>query len=276
MQKLAELSPQADPPSVGVSDAVLVHITAEVLLKVLKRLPRGSGAGLSGWTYEHIRVACACNSGMFEVTLVLVNLMVAGSLPDIPELLACRLVHRKNTGTVDGVRPIAVGETWLQLAALCAMEACPTTGKALLPLQFGVGVAGPMWPLLLRPDSTGTPRKGARDAYRRSLIAYADNTFLQGSKCQHLMPRNMLVIHLNHIFCSCSTHEACQSKYTVVDEVCTVLFPGTFFCESAGAGCSSSLTQLEIECERLPCPAHHLEGGLSKLTSLKLLKLFCL
>ena len=43
---------------------------------------------------------------------------------------------------VDGVRPIAVGEVWLRLAAICAMEACPTKGSAMLPYQFGAGVPG--------------------------------------------------------------------------------------------------------------------------------------
>ena len=70
------------------------------------------------------------------------NHKVSGNLPDIPELRACRLVPIKKKGTVDGVRPIAVGEVWLRLAAICAMEACPTKGSSLLPYQFGVGVAG--------------------------------------------------------------------------------------------------------------------------------------
>ena len=58
MQKLAELHPQADPPEVDVSDTTPVHITAEILAKVLQRLPRGSSGGPSGWTYEHINAAC--------------------------------------------------------------------------------------------------------------------------------------------------------------------------------------------------------------------------
>ena len=142
MQKLAELHPQADPPEVDVSDTTPVHITSEILAKALQRQPRGSSGGPSGWTYEHIKAACAGYAGAFDVTLELMNHIASGNLPDIPELRACRLVPIKMKGTVDGVRPIAVGEVWLRLAAICAMEACPTKGSSLLPYQFGVGVAG--------------------------------------------------------------------------------------------------------------------------------------
>ena len=48
----------------------------------------------------------------------------------------------KKKETIDGVRPIAVGQVWLRLAAICAMEACPTKGRSMLPHQFGVGGAG--------------------------------------------------------------------------------------------------------------------------------------
>ena len=86
MQKLAELHPQADPPEVDVSDTTPVHTTAEILAKVLQRLPRGSSGGPSGWTYEHIKAACAGYAGAFDVTLELMNHIVSGYLPDIPEL----------------------------------------------------------------------------------------------------------------------------------------------------------------------------------------------
>ena len=70
------------------------------------------------------------------------NYIVTSNLPDIPNLQACQLVPFRKKRTVHGVRPIAVGEVWLRLAAVCAMEACPTKGLSLLPLQCGVGVAG--------------------------------------------------------------------------------------------------------------------------------------
>ena len=109
MLKLAELHPQAHPPEVDVSNTVPVHITAEIFAKVLQRQPRGSSGGPSGWTYEHIKAACAGYAGAFDVTLELMNHIVSGNLPDIPELRARRLVPIQKKGTVDGVRLIAGG-----------------------------------------------------------------------------------------------------------------------------------------------------------------------
>ena len=78
---------------------------------------------------------------MFEATLQFLNNIVAGNLPDIPDLGSCRLVPLQKKRTVDGVCPIAVGELWLRLAAVCVMEAFPTKDLSLLPLQCGVGGA---------------------------------------------------------------------------------------------------------------------------------------
>ena len=97
------------------------------------------GDAAPGLPRQAIKAACAGYAGAFDVTLELMNHIVSGNLPDIPELRAYRLVPIKKKGTVDGVRPIAVGEVWLRLAAICAMEACPTKGSSLLPYQFGVG-----------------------------------------------------------------------------------------------------------------------------------------
>jgi hypothetical protein len=40
------------------------------------------------------------------------------------------------------VRPIAIGEVWYRLAALCALAACPNIGRSLAPLQLAVGISG--------------------------------------------------------------------------------------------------------------------------------------
>jgi hypothetical protein len=66
--------------------------------------------------------------------------MLAGRLPPIPELLGSDgLLLTKPTG---GVRPIAIGEAWLRLAALCAVHECSELGPSLAPLQLGVGIPG--------------------------------------------------------------------------------------------------------------------------------------
>jgi hypothetical protein len=68
------------------------------------------------------------------------NLIISGSLPDIPSLHASALIAlEKPEGR--GVRPIAIGEVCVRLASLCAMAACQDAGPALA-LQLGVSVPG--------------------------------------------------------------------------------------------------------------------------------------
>jgi hypothetical protein len=40
------------------------------------------------------------------------------------------------------VRPIAIGEVWYRLAALCALAACPNISRSLAPRQLAVGISG--------------------------------------------------------------------------------------------------------------------------------------
>ena len=51
--------------------------------------------------------------------LQFMNNIVAGNLPDIPVLLACWLVPHKKKGTIDKVRPIAVGEVATSCSCVC-------------------------------------------------------------------------------------------------------------------------------------------------------------
>ena len=101
------------------------QIPAEIVVKALQRLPRGSSGGASAWTYEHIKAACAC-PWMLEATLQFMNHIEAVNLPHFPHVLSCQLVPLKKEGTADEVRPIAVSKVRLRLAAVSAMEACPT------------------------------------------------------------------------------------------------------------------------------------------------------
>jgi hypothetical protein len=61
--------------------------------------------------------------------------VVRGDLPN-----DARLLPLENPS--GGVRPIAVGKVWYRGAALCALAACPNTGRSLVPLQVAVGVPG--------------------------------------------------------------------------------------------------------------------------------------
>jgi hypothetical protein len=57
---------------------------------------------------------------------------VRGGLPHLLRLLPL-------AKPCSGVRPIAVGEVWYLLAALCDLATCPNAGGSLLPLQVAIG-----------------------------------------------------------------------------------------------------------------------------------------
>jgi hypothetical protein len=118
---------------------VPVQVSADELTTVLCRLLRGAAGGPSGWTYEHNLAATSADAATFQAVLAFVNLVVSGDLPDVAELLNPALIGLQNSGG-RGLRPIAIGEAWYQLAALCALECCPDTGASLAPLQLGVVV----------------------------------------------------------------------------------------------------------------------------------------
>jgi hypothetical protein len=72
--------------------------------------------------------------------ITFLNDILAGRLPHVPELLDSNgLPLRKPAG---GVRPIAIGEAWLRLAAQCAVHECNDLGPSLAPLQLNVGIPG--------------------------------------------------------------------------------------------------------------------------------------
>jgi hypothetical protein len=95
---------------------------------------------VSGW--RAFSSVSLCNSPTATTAiLALMNLIISGTLPDIPSLHASALIALAKPGG-RGVRPIAIGEVWVRLASLCAMAACQDAGPALAPLQLGVGVPG--------------------------------------------------------------------------------------------------------------------------------------
>jgi len=139
---LRALHPHEDLPNVPAITVAAPAITADILTEVLRALPRGSAAGPSGWTYEHIAAAVYGSGDALNAAIRLVNVIVRGDLPHLPALLDSTLIAQEKPGSNSGVRPIAIGETWVRLAGLCAMAASPGIGPALAPLQLGVGVRG--------------------------------------------------------------------------------------------------------------------------------------
>jgi hypothetical protein len=67
-----------------------------------------------------------------------------------------------------GVRPIAIGEAWLHLAALCAVHECSELGPSLAPLQLGVGIPG-------GAKGVGHALRSALDAHPAHLLLSLDS-----------------------------------------------------------------------------------------------------
>jgi hypothetical protein len=66
--------------------------------------------------------------------------MLAGRLPHVPNLLdSDGLILRKPAG---GIRPIAIREAWLRLAALCAVHEYKDLVPSIASLQLGFGMSG--------------------------------------------------------------------------------------------------------------------------------------
>ena len=139
VETLRALHPTAPPPAVPASTTAAVTVTLDILSDVLQALPKGSAPGPSGWTYEHIKAAT--QAGNCCALLGVINVMIRGDLPHVPELLDSRLIGLEKPGG-RGLRPIAIGEVFFRLAGLCAMAARPGAGRALAPLQLGVRVKG--------------------------------------------------------------------------------------------------------------------------------------
>lgn len=146
VEKLGKLHPVAEPPAVDAPDTVPVQITRHQLQQVVKRLPKGSAPGPSGWTFEHIQAVSQATPEGMDAVMAFVNTVLKGDAPDCEQFRASRLIalwkKAQSPSTERGVRPIAIGEVWARLVSMCAMAACPNTGPSLAPLQVGVGVKG--------------------------------------------------------------------------------------------------------------------------------------
>ena len=144
MEKLRALHPAAAPPPPLECDVPALQIDSILLRRVLDRIKhhkKGRAGGPSGWTFEMILAVTGGTARGFQAALDFVNLMLSGMLPRECGLLDSKLLAlQKEAG---GVRPIAIGEVWYRLAAMCAIEAVgKAAGRALAPLQVGVGTAG--------------------------------------------------------------------------------------------------------------------------------------
>jgi hypothetical protein len=88
--------------------------------------------------------------------------MLAGLLPNVSELLDSDGLPHRNPAR--GIRPFAIAEALLRLAALCAVHRCNNWGPSLAPLQVGVDISG--------------GAEGVGHALRSALYSHPDNLLL--------------------------------------------------------------------------------------------------
>jgi hypothetical protein len=129
------------------TDAAPLSFTQQDVMKAVGKFRRGSAPGPSGLRPEHLKCAlkAAPNRGdrALEGLTKLLNIMVAGAVPEsvAPFLCGARLhAALKKDG---GIRPIAVGNLLRRLVAKLAARALADRAATLLsPNQLGVGVRG--------------------------------------------------------------------------------------------------------------------------------------
>jgi hypothetical protein len=140
LEVLTALHPHEDAPQPPAAEECPAQITSGILAKVLDKVPYGSAAGPSGWTYEHVKAAVKASQEAEIAVLELMSAMVQGKLPHVPALHQSTLLPiSKPCG---GIRPIAIGEVWYRLAGLCPrhLQGCRQAALACsLPLEFQAG-----------------------------------------------------------------------------------------------------------------------------------------
>ena len=115
-----------------------LSILHDVIAKALQSSPRGSGAGNSGWRFEHLK--CLLHgSTTRDILLSTLSQVATGRLPDFAAgaLSSSRLIALpKQNGDV---RPIAVGEAIRRIAAkaIC-MHMKNSFSSFFAPIQHGV------------------------------------------------------------------------------------------------------------------------------------------
>lgn len=140
LEQLKALHPTERPGPPPETTAVPAQVSEQQLRQIIKRLPKGSAPGPSGWTFEHIAVVAQASTEGMTAVLQLVNTVLQGQLPSCENWRASRLIALKKAA--GGVRPIAIGEVWARLTSMAAMAACSEIGPGLAPQQLGVGVPG--------------------------------------------------------------------------------------------------------------------------------------
>ncbi len=159
LQALHALHPAAPEPvpdfAASIRDVSAPELSVEMVRKVLLEQKRGVAAGPSGLSGDHLKVLLGSERGLRDLTDVLQHI-VRGRVPRevVPWLTTSRLIPlMKASG---GVRPVAVGEVLLRLAARCSLAVVKPQLVEYLGegyLQVGAGIPGGSESQLLRIES---------------------------------------------------------------------------------------------------------------------------
>lgn len=150
LHSLRRLHPQAAhslpaPPSNTALDLVAVD-WAKLGPLIKHRIDNGAAPGPSGWTGSHLQLLADCGdplviTGLRMLVKDLCNGVFTGATQQ--RLLACTLQPVSKDGSDSNVRPIAMGEVMVKLAAHYAMSLIDERLGELFPrIQFGVKHAG--------------------------------------------------------------------------------------------------------------------------------------
>lgn len=150
-QHVGRLNPAADQHDEFTAEQLAakaaqpaLQVDAQLLSSVLSKLPVGSAAGASGWTYGAMKAIFLETDGATEACTVLAQLcnrMLEGRCAS-QLWLRSRSVLIPKRGS-DDWRPLGIGEAWYRLVGRCAVRAeGDGVGQHLLPLQLGCGIRG--------------------------------------------------------------------------------------------------------------------------------------
>jgi hypothetical protein len=134
---LHALHPLEPPPTVPAVDVPPITCDEETLPQVARSLKGGKASGECDSTYEMLQaVIFGCPAGL-RTCLAFVKAMLAFTIPRVDAVLNSRGVAFEKPNR-RGVRPIAIWEAWLRLAAIVCIRLLPDAGPSLAPLQLEV------------------------------------------------------------------------------------------------------------------------------------------
>ena len=124
------------------SPAMHISLSKQHMFNSIKKSPRGSGCGPSGWRYEHLKVT-ASDTVSAEQLHFAFSCIANGSVPvSIARLLSSARLIALPKASGD-VRPIAIGEVFRRVTAKCICAQMKSEfSNFFSPLQHGVSTEG--------------------------------------------------------------------------------------------------------------------------------------